>query len=86
VLVEVDDVGLGGGGGDTTPGESIIPANAGMARTAVTIATAHVLRNVFTVFYLQGIHYFVIPVKIQNFLHQAQNAQELFLADVRKLS
>lgn len=49
MLVEVDDVWLGGGGGDTTPGESIIPANAGTARTAVTIATAHVRRNLLTI-------------------------------------
>lgn len=61
MLVEVDDVWVGvggGGGGDTTPGESIIPTapgesiippNAGTARTAVTIATAHVRRNFFTI-------------------------------------
>ncbi len=51
MLVEVDDVslGAGGGGGATTPGESIIPADAETARTAVIIATAHVLRNLFTI-------------------------------------
>jgi len=40
-------VGLGSGAG--APGESIIPANAGTARTAVTIATAHVRRNLLTI-------------------------------------
>jgi hypothetical protein len=51
MLVEVDDVWLGGGGGggDTTPGESIIPANAGTARAAVMIATAQVRRSLFTI-------------------------------------
>ena len=54
MLVEVEDVGLGAGApGEsvvpTTPGESIIPANAETARTAVTIATAHVRRNLFTI-------------------------------------
>jgi hypothetical protein len=47
MLVEVDVVWLGGGA--TTPGESMIPANAGTARTAATIATVHVLRNLFTI-------------------------------------
>ena len=47
-LVEVDDVELGVGVGvGKAPGESIIPANVGTARTAVTIATAHVRRNLF---------------------------------------
>jgi hypothetical protein len=49
MLVEVDVVWLGGGGGATTPGESMIPANAGTARTAATTATAHALRNLFTI-------------------------------------
>ena len=60
MLVEVDDVWLvgGGGGGDTTPGESIIPTtpgesiippNAGTAMTTVMIATAHVRCNLFTI-------------------------------------
>jgi len=38
---------LGAGAG--APGESIIPANAGTARTAVTIAMAHIRRNLFTI-------------------------------------
>ena len=42
------DVWLGVGAGAGAPGESIIPANAGTARTAVTIATAHAWRNLFT--------------------------------------
>ena len=46
MLVEVD---VWVGGGATTPGESIIPANAGTARTIVTIATAHVRRNLVTI-------------------------------------
>ena len=45
MLVELDDVWLGVG----APGVSIIPANAGTARTAVTIATAHVRRNLLTI-------------------------------------
>jgi len=61
MLVEVDDVCVGvggGGGGDTTPGESIvptapgesiIPADAETAMTTVTIATAHVRRSLFTI-------------------------------------
>jgi hypothetical protein len=48
MLVEVDVVWLGGGG-VTTPGESMIPANAGTARTAATIAAAQTLRNLFTI-------------------------------------
>jgi len=47
VLVEVDWLGAGAG----APGESIIPANTGTARIAVTIATAHVRRNLFTILY-----------------------------------
>ena len=51
MLVEVDDVwlGVGAGAGAGAPGESIIPANAGTARTAVTIATAHVRRNLLII-------------------------------------
>jgi len=49
MLVEVDDVWLGVGAGAGAPGESIIPANAGTARTAVTIATAHVRRNLLII-------------------------------------
>ena len=52
MLVEVEVVGVGGG--DTTPGESIVPAKAETARTTVTIAIAHVRRNLFTILYLQG--------------------------------
>jgi len=48
MLVEVDVVWLGGGGG-ATPGESMIPASAGTARIAATMAAAHVLRNLFTI-------------------------------------
>ena len=60
MLVEVGVLvvwlGVGAGAGvpgesivPTTPGESIIPANAGTARTAVTIATAHIRRNLLTI-------------------------------------
>jgi len=54
MLVEVEDVGLGAGApGEsvvpTTPGESIIPANAETDRITVTIATAHVRRNLLTI-------------------------------------
>jgi hypothetical protein len=48
--VEVDvlvDVWVGVGAGAGAPGESIIPADADTARTQVTIATAHVRRNLF---------------------------------------
>jgi hypothetical protein len=81
VLVEVDDVSLGGGGGGTTPGESIIPANTGTARTVVTIATAHIRRNLLTVSNLQ-FSLFCDFRKIQKFLYQTQ----LFLARTKKLS
>ena len=48
MLVEVDDVPLGGGGVDATPGESIVPATAEIASATVRIATAHARRNFFT--------------------------------------
>jgi hypothetical protein len=72
MLVEVEVlavVGLGTGAG--VPGESIIPANAEMDRTEVTIATAHVRRNLLTFVTSNVIHYFVTMGKIQNFLHHA---------------
>ena len=58
MLVEIDvvwlDVGAGAGApGEsmvpTTPGESIVPANPETARTPVTIATAHIRRNLLTI-------------------------------------
>ena len=52
MLVEVEvlvDVWLGVGAGAGAPGESIIPANAGTASTAVTIAMAHVRRTLLTI-------------------------------------
>ena len=51
MLVEADDVwvGAGAGAGAGVPGESIIPANAGTAKTTVTIATAHVRCNLLTI-------------------------------------
>ena len=48
MLVEVD-VWLGVGAGAGAPGASIIPANAGTASTAVTIATAHIRLNFLTI-------------------------------------
>lgn len=54
MLVEVEvlvDVGLGAGAG--APGASIIPANTGTDRITVTIATAHVRRNLLTICNLQ---------------------------------
>ncbi len=50
MLFEVEvlvDVWLGAGAG--APGASIIPANAGTDSTTVTIATAHVRRNLLTI-------------------------------------
>ena len=52
MLAEVVEVPLGGGGGDTTPGESIIPANAEAESAAIRIATAHDRRNLLTFLYL----------------------------------
>jgi len=52
MLFEVEvlvDVWPGAGAGAGVPGESIIPANAGIARTAVTITTAHVRRSLLTI-------------------------------------
>lgn len=57
MLVEVDDdVMLGGGGGDATPGESIVPANAERASAIVRIATAHSRRTLLTFLYLPEIY------------------------------
>jgi hypothetical protein len=47
------EVWLGGGGGDATPGESIVPANAEAASAIVRIDTAHIRRNFFTFCNLQ---------------------------------
>jgi hypothetical protein len=52
MLVEVEDVWVGGGGGAATPGESIIPANAETASVTVRSATALARRNVVTFLYL----------------------------------
>ena len=52
MLVEVVEVSLGGGGGDATPGESIIPASAEVASAAVKTATAHARRTLLTFLYL----------------------------------
>ena len=52
MLVEVEDVWLGGGGGATTPGESIIPANAEVKSAALRIVTAQVRRSLLTFLYL----------------------------------
>jgi hypothetical protein len=60
MLVEVEVLvvwlGVGAGAGapgesivPTIPGASIIPADAETARTTVTIATAHVRRNLLTI-------------------------------------
>jgi hypothetical protein len=49
MLVEVEVVVLGVGAGAGAPGESIVPANAGTARTAVTIRTAHAQCNLLTI-------------------------------------
>lgn len=80
MLVEVDDVWLGVGAGAGAPGVSIIPANAGTDRTAVTIATAHVRCNLFT---LQPpiIHYFVTPEEYKSFCINPN----FVLADPKKL-
>ena len=53
MLVEVDDVPLGGGAGAGAPGESIVPANAETESAALRIATAHVRRSLLTFLYLQ---------------------------------
>ena len=79
MLVEVDDVSLGGGGGDTTPGESIVPANAETANDIVRIATAQIRCNLFTILGPPTIHYFVTYRKIQKFLYQPKPWQ-LYLA------
>ena len=52
MLVEVDEVPLGGGVGDAAPGESIVPANAETASAIVRIAMAHVRRSLLTFLYL----------------------------------
>ena len=49
VVVLLLDVWLGGGGGVTTPGESIVPANAEIASANVRIDTAHT-RRIFFIF------------------------------------
>ena len=58
MLVEVEVVWLGVGAGagapgvsiiPTTPGESIIPANADTNMATVTIATAHIRLNLLTI-------------------------------------
>jgi hypothetical protein len=48
----LDDVPLGGGGGDAMPGESIVPANAEIASAIVRIATALARRKLVTFLYL----------------------------------
>ena len=52
MLVEAVAVPLGGGGGDATPGESIIPASAEVASAAVRTATAQARRTLFIFLYL----------------------------------
>ena len=48
MLVEVDDVTVGGGGGATAPAESIVPPNAETESANVRNPTAHVRRKLFT--------------------------------------
>jgi hypothetical protein len=52
VVMLVEDVWVGGGGGAATPGESIVPANAETASAVVRIATELTRRNVVTFLYL----------------------------------
>jgi hypothetical protein len=79
MLVEVlVDVWLGVG----APGESSCPAKVDTARTAVTITTAHIRRNLVSIFQPPTVfHYFVNHGKIQDFLHQPN----FCLAGLRKL-
>ena len=69
VMLDVEvDVSLGGGGGDATPGDDIVPPNAETASAMLKIATAHVWRKVFT---------WVPPKKMQNFCISEDNAKLL---------
>jgi len=46
-MLSVDVVPVGGGGGATTPGQSISPAGTVRASASVRIVAAHVRRKVF---------------------------------------
>ena len=49
VVMSVDvDISLGGGGVDTTPGQSICPANTETANVRLSMVAAHIWRKVFT--------------------------------------
>ena len=48
LVVEVDALDGGGGGGSATPGECMVPANAETASVRLRATTAHVRCNWFT--------------------------------------
>lgn len=48
VVVDVDVSSLGGGGGSTTPGECIVPANTETVSVKLRAATAPIWRNLRT--------------------------------------
>jgi hypothetical protein len=48
VVEVVVDVSLGVGGGDTAPGEDIVPANAETVSAMLRSVTAHIRRRLFT--------------------------------------